>query len=158
MPLISPIKTAGISTVVLWVCMMITSGIFVFFFHQLTDNQETTISGVSWVLNWIYWLLGTCLLWVFVSSVCHFIRKGPTEKKKVGYSFISVCIFLSLLGGSYLSGSGTPLEISGYEGNENTYQWLKVIDMWLYSIYILLILTFSAVIVGIVWSYIKKSG
>jgi hypothetical protein len=57
---------------------------------------------------------------------------------------------------TYTVGDGNPLSIAGYEGNENTYIWLKLTDMWIYSIYILLALALIALLGGILWSYFKK--
>jgi len=45
-------------------------------------------------------------------------------------------------------GSGTPMNIPGYEGTDNVYFWLKLTDMFLYSIYILLFVTVVAIIVS----------
>ncbi len=49
-------------------------------------------------------------------------------------------------------GDGTPMQIPGYSGTDNVPFWLKLTDMFLYSIYILLFVT----IVAIIASGIKK--
>ena len=49
-------------------------------------------------------------------------------------------------------GDGTPMQIPGYSGTDNVPFWLKITDMFLYSIYILLFVT----IVAIIASGIKK--
>ena len=53
---------------------------------------------------------------------------------------------------AWAMGDGTPMQIPGYSGTDNVPFWLKVTDMFLYSIYILLFVT----VVAIIASGIKK--
>ena len=55
-------------------------------------------------------------------------------------------------GVAWAMGDGTPMNIPGYDGSDNVPFWLKITDMFLYSIYILLFVT----IVAIIASGIKK--
>jgi hypothetical protein len=49
-------------------------------------------------------------------------------------------------------GSDEPLTIPGYSGTDNVPFWLKITDMFLYSIYIL----FAGTVLAIIFSSIKK--
>ena len=71
--------------------------------------------------------------------------------------FIGIGFLLLLLAGAYVLGSGRPLPMPNYSGDANTFVWLKVIDMWLYTIYILLGLVIVALVGGIIWNYFKKN-
>ena len=73
------------------------------------------------------------------------------------YTLIGVGILIVILACTFLLGNGHPLPIPGYEGDANTTVWLKVIDMWLYTIYILLGLVIMVLVGGIIWSYFKKN-
>ena len=53
---------------------------------------------------------------------------------------------------SWTMGSEEPLVIPGYSGTENVPFWLKLTDMFLYSIYIL----FAGTVLAIIFSSIKK--
>ena len=152
------LKNSKISSIVLWICMIVTFGIFVVFYFKLAKtselfNQEETSS----ILIWFYILFAIAIFSVFVFSVFHFIKKWKAGKRNVFYPAIWISIVGILLVVSYCLGSGTPLEISGYAGKENTSFWLKITDMWIYCIGILLVFSFLIMIIGIIWSYLKKS-
>jgi hypothetical protein len=85
------------------------------------------------------------------------MKRRNTGKISLLRPLIGAGILAVLLLCTYWAGNGNPLPISGYEGDENTSFWLKLADMWLYSIYILLGLVVLTLIGGIIWSYIKKS-
>ena len=146
-----------ISTGVLWLCTLITLVLFVRFysvyFAQTLDAESTEISGF---IDWLFLLFiitgCTCLIFSFF----YFIRRWNENPKKTG-RFVAIVFawgFLLLI--TWVSGNGNPLPIIGYKGKENTYLWLKLTDMWLYSIYILSGLGFLALFGGIIWSYFKK--
>ena len=84
------------------------------------------------------------------------------------YALLAVAVIATLVGvlfqfGSALKdnpvvviawtmGSDEPLTIPGYSGTDNVPFWLKITDMFLYSIYIL----FAGTVLAIIFSSIKK--
>jgi hypothetical protein len=58
-----------------------------------------------------------------------------------------------LLGVTYTIGDGTPLNMIGYDGTENVPFWLKITDMFLYTIYFMIALM---LVLMLVFSIRKK--
>lgn len=143
--------------IVLWVCMIISFGMFaVFYYKTVIHSQDVNAAETSWMLNWVYILFAVCLVFVCFFSFCRFIRLWKTNRKLLLYSLV-IFVFLGLLlGGSYMLGNGDHLNVLGYEGVENTFYWLKIIDMWIYSISFLLVVTLVVIIIGIIQSSINK--
>jgi len=146
-----------ISTGVLWLCTLITLVLAIWFysvyFMQTSDAETSEISAL------LYWLLILFIITVctgLIFSCFYFIRQWDENPKKIGRSIAVTFIYGLLLFVAWLLGSGKPLPLIGYKGGENTYGWLKITDMWLYSIYILLALGLLALFGGIIWSYFKK--
>ena len=73
------------------------------------------------------------------------IKDNPASAIK---SLLGLVLLVVVLIIAWAMGSGTPMNIPGYEGTDNVYFWLKLTDMFLYSIYILLFVTVVAIIVS----------
>ena len=146
-----------IPALVLWICMSITLILSVLFYIAHINHPEDTDSAPTVaLLNWLYVLLFLTLFAALLFAVFYFLRQWKMYPKKV-LQFVTGIIAIGLmLLLTFLCGSGKPLSLVGYKGNENSYSWLKITDMWLYSIYILLALGFFALLAGILWSYFKK--
>ena len=61
------------------------------------------------------------------------------------YALFGIAIAATILGAIFQFG---PMQIQGYSGTDNVPFWLKITDMFLYSIYILLFVTVVAIIVS----------
>ena len=153
------LKNEKISTYVLWSCMTISIVVFLFaLWNNIINPSIEGISASSGILiQWTYILLGIA----FVVS-CFFTCKRIIDilLKQSKYALkillpIIVLVFLLLI--TYIFGSGASLNMPQYDGIENTYFWLKVADMCLYSIYFLIGLTVLVITGGIIWSYIIKN-
>ena len=148
-----------ISTLVLWTCMIITLGVFAYFYWGTSIDSEELDTAIetSFVLNWMYIILALGILATCVFSLVQFFTQWKDNPKSIISPLVWLGVLTVLFVGSYFLGDGTPLSISGYEGDENTYTWLKLTDMWIYSLYVLISLTIVALLVGIIGSYIKKT-
>jgi len=148
-----------ISTLVLWTCMIITLGVFAFFYWGASAHKDELDTAIetSFALNWMYGILALSIVVVCSFSFIRFFIRWKDNPKSIISSLIWMGVLTVLFLGTYLLGDGTPLAISGYEGDENTYTWLKLTDMWIYVIYVLIGLTIIALLTGIVGSYIKKT-
>jgi hypothetical protein len=147
-----------LSTIVLWFCMLITTGIFVFFYIEtINDPDKFETIGSGFILNWLYIIFILSLSVACIFSFIRFFIKWKKNPKSFLQSLIMGGILILLLICTYVVGNGEPLPIAGYEGVENTSFWLKLTDMWLYTLYVLLALTIIALWGGIVWSYFKRT-
>jgi len=146
-----------ISSGVFLACMFVTIILFLRFFYvsftRFVDEDSTEISAL---LYWIFFLLIITFSTGIVFSFYYYIRQWKEKPGKVRYVIAIVVAWGLLLLITWLLGNGNPLPLPGYKGTENTYLWLKLTDMWLYSIYILLGVGFFALVGGIIWSYFKK--
>ena len=153
-----PLALNKISTVALWLCMLITLvlsiGFFWVYFTQQTIGRES--AEVSALLSWLFSLLILTVSTGLIFSLFSFIRQWKDNPQKVKRSLIIMFVWGFLLLIAWMLGNGNPLPLIGYKGNENTYFWLKLTDMWLYSIYILMGIAFISLFGGIIWSYFKK--
>jgi len=142
---------------ILVICILITIIIYVrFFYVSYTQSVEAESTEISTLFFWIFFLLVITFCVSLAFSFFYYIRHWKENPEKAG-RFIAVIITCGLLLSiTWLFGDGNPLPLAGYKGSENTYLWLKLTDMWLYSIYTLLSLGFVALVGGIIWSYFKK--
>ncbi|MDL2247882.1 hypothetical protein LJC05_04045 [Bacteroides sp. OttesenSCG-928-J23] len=104
------------------------------------------------LLMLIYGLFGITVLATIVAFLFQFgaaLKDNPVAALK---SLIGVILLIALLVVTWTIGSDEPLVIVGYEGTDNVPFWLKLTDMFLYSIYFL----FAATVVAMIFSSIKK--
>jgi len=146
----SPTK---ISTVALWVCMALTVALaaWFYFFYSLGFSMSDT-PQTSFLISWMYVVAGLTVASIAGFTVFYFIRRP----KKAAKSLLFLLGFFVVLFVAFLLGSSAPLEINGYRGAENTPFFLRLTDMWIYSIAALVLITFLALVAGIFWSYLKK--
>ena len=140
------ISTRKISNSILWICMITAFLIFGFCF----------IGGTDYVGAFLYFLYIMLLLTIVATclfSFFHFIKAWKENPGKAWRKLIYMILFAGLLAVTYLLG-----DQSFIFPKDHTIpvSWLKITDMWLYSIYILLGLVTFALAFGIVWSYWKK--
>jgi hypothetical protein len=148
-----------ISTGVFWLCTLITLVLFICFYRvYFAQTLDVDSPEISVLLSWIFFLLVITFCTGLIFFLFYYIRKWKENPKKARRSIAVVIALQHLLMITWMCGSGNPLPLIGYKGSENTYVWLKLTDMWLYSIYILLGLGFLALFGGIVWSYFKKGS
>jgi heme/copper-type cytochrome/quinol oxidase subunit 2 len=147
-----------VPNVVLWFCTLITLGLSVWFYCvHINQPEDADSPEVSALLYWIFFLFTITVFTGLIFSIVYYVRRWKENPKKVLRTvlYAVACGLLLLI--TWVSGSGNPLPLAGYKGNDNTYFWLKITDMWLYSIYVLLGVCLLALIGGIIWSYFKKA-
>jgi membrane protease YdiL (CAAX protease family) len=138
--------------------MIITMGIFVFFYSEtIKDPDNESLNGIEIILYWLYTLFTVSLLTTLFFSFLPIFFKRKKNAQPIRFSLTGIGILAVLLAGAYLLGNGDPLSIPGYDGNENTFFWMKLTDMWLYTIYLLIGLVIIILFGGIIWSNIKKN-
>jgi NADH:ubiquinone oxidoreductase subunit 6 (subunit J) len=98
------------------------------------------------VLYWAYALLAITIVVLLVFALADFLKKLKETPRKALSGFLVLLAMAALFIITFVMGDGTLLNIPGYDGADNQPQTLKLTDMWLYSAYIMLILSFLAII------------
>ena len=133
--------------------ILIVMGIFFFGGDATGDAVIPGVDPEMWqpaqtdaLLYLMYVLFGLAIAATVIAAVFQF---GAALKDNPANAIKSL---LGLVLLAWAMGDGTPMQIPGYSGTDNVPFWLKVTDMFLYSIYILLFVT----VVAIIASGIKK--
>ena len=118
---------------------------------ECTEQKESGVAGMSRYTALLP-LFGIAIAATVVAAVFQFgaaLKDNPANAVK---SLLGLVLMVVILFVTWAIGDGTPMNIRGYEGADNVTFWLKITDMFLYTIYILLFVT----IVAIIASGIKK--
>ena len=105
------------------------------------DNPANTDA----LLYLMYGLFGIAVVATVVAAIFQF---GSALKDNPKGLILLVLVLVV----AWSMGSGETLTIQGYEGTDNVPFWLKLTDMFLYSIYFLMLVT----VLAIIGSSIKK--
>ena len=153
-------KTYMISYYVLYVLFAITIVVLALFYfggQAETPFVETTeaISQPAYtdtLLYQMYAMIGLAVVVTIVAFVQQFASAFKDSPKMALKSLTGGLLLALVLIVSWAVGSTETLYIPGYEGTDNVPFWLKLTDMFIYSIYFLL----SIAIIAIIVSSIKK--
>jgi len=105
------------------------------------------------LLYLMYGLLGLTIAITVVAFVAQFgaaLKDNPMAALK---SLLGVVLLVVVMIVAWSMGSEEALTMPGYDGNENVPFWLKITDMFLYTLYFLI----AACIVAMIGSSIKKA-
>lgn len=150
--------TYKVSYYVLYVLFAITLIVLGLFFFGGDAQGDAVLMGVDpamWqpaqtdsLLYLMYGLFGLAVLATVLAFLFQFgaaLKDNPGNALK---SLLGFVFLIALLVIAWAMGSGEPLVIPGYDGTDNVPFWLKLTDMFLYTIYILLGLTILAMLFG----------
>lgn len=93
----------------------------------------------------MYALLGLTIAATVIAFLAQFIASLKENPVKAIKSLAGVVFLVIVLIVSWVLGSDTPLVLPGYEGTDNVPFWLKLTDMFIYSIYFLLFVTIASI-------------
>jgi len=105
------------------------------------------------LLYLMYGLLGLTVAVTVIAFIAQFgaaLKDNPMAAVK---SLLGVVLLVVVMIVAWSMGSEEPLVMSGYDGTENVPFWLKITDMFLYTLYFLI----AACIVAMLGSSIKKA-
>jgi hypothetical protein len=108
------------------------------------------------LLVWIYILLAICAASMLLFGITQFFNKLKTNPKS---SLLTLGIFIGfglLLFLTYTLGDDTPFPMSSINADTRQFNvefWLRMIDMWIFSVYILIGISICVILLG----SIKKS-
>lgn len=147
-----------VSYYVLYALLAIILVVLGLFFFGGDAQGEAVLMGVDpemWqpahtdsLLYLVYALLGVAIVATAVGFLFQFgtaLKDNPVAALKSLLGFVLVVVVLVV---AWSMGSDQPLNIPGYDGADNVPFWLKVTDMFLYTIYFLLGATLVAMILG----------
>ncbi len=104
------------------------------------------------LLYLMYGLMGLGIAVTLIAVIFQFaaaLKDSPAAAVK---SLAGVVLLVVILVAAWSMGSDQALVLPGYDGDENVPFWLKLTDMFLYTIYIL----FAGTILAMIFSSVKK--
>ena len=138
---------------VMFAAILVVLGLFYFGGDAQGDAVLMSVDSEMWqpaqtdaLLFLMYGLFGIA---AFLFQFGTALKDNPGNALK---SLIGVIVLVAVVVIAWAMGSDEPLNIPGYDGTDNVPFWLKITDMFLYSIYIL----FGATVLAIIFSSIKK--
>lgn len=114
--------------------------------HELVAGDMSQPKFTDVVLYWMYALLAITVVVLIGFAIVGFIRGLKENPKKALGGLVALLALVALLVITYIMGDGTLLNIPGYTGADNVPPMLKLTDMWLYSMYFMLVVTLLAMI------------
>ena len=146
-------KIRKVSSTTLLVLLALSVLIFVLFFAGGSEldakgNKDYAFTGI--LLYWTYFLfIVTVLATLFFAGRSHRLTNKTKDVVARKSNLISVVVLVVSLLLGYAIGSGEAIKgLNEASQAYNTSGWLKVTDMWLYSTYVLFVVTLGAVIWG----------
>ena len=163
------IKTEKISSWTLWGCMAVIAVVFILFFAVGFDNAEYTESGTytaplfTEALMWLMYIMTAVAAVLCVWAGYRGIMASRGGKKGENLSgvpggIVSTCavgaLVVSLIIGVLL-GIGEKAYVA-MDGTTTSAGWVQIVDMFIFSIYILSALTAIGVIVNMLGVFKKN--
>ncbi|MDR3127650.1 MAG: hypothetical protein LBU08_04210 [Tannerellaceae bacterium] len=150
-------KIRKISSWTLLISAIVSAVVFIVF---AVGGNDEPYKGELWnphytglLLNWIYLLFGLTIASLLVFAVGQFVSQFKHDSKKALIGLGVLIVFAVLFIATYAIGSSDALPIINADSaKHNVPFWLKVADMWIYSIYVLMVL----VVLGVLWSSVKR--
>ena len=115
------------------------------------DPEMWETANTDALLYLMYGLFAVAVIATIVAAIFQFgsaLKDNPVSAIK---SLIGLILLVLVMVVSWAMGSEETLRMPGYDGTENVPFWLKLTDMFLYSIYFLLGATVVAIILSSIW-------
>lgn len=139
------VKIQKISGTVLYVILAITLVILgLFYFGGEDTNRIVSDAEMSQpaytdpLIYWIYVLMGVTICVTVVAAILKLISNFMDSPKEAIKSLVGIIALVVLLFVAWSMGSGEALVLPGYDGTDNVPFWLKLTDMFLYTIYFMM--------------------
>ncbi|MEG1544614.1 MAG: hypothetical protein RR382_08855 [Tannerellaceae bacterium] len=129
-----------------------------FYFGGIVDPAAEMKEPVytDLLINWMYLLFAGTVVSAVVFALWQMGIMLKEDPKGAIMSVVTIALFAAMFIGTYAIGNGAPLQMIGYEGSHNVAFWLKLTDMWIYSMYILIALLILAAAWGSVKNVLNK--
>ena len=135
------------SGAVLWVLLGVTAVVLALFFlggetppgeRLVADLTKDEPLHTDALLVWMYVLLGVAVAATLGTMAHRFLRRWAASPREALRPLAGAGLLTLVLGMAWLCGSDRPLDMPGYDGGGNTPFWLRLADMFLYTVYVLL--------------------
>ena len=153
-------KIRKISSWILWAVAAISIAVFALFYSGgVVDPNADKVEPVytSQLLYWGYTILALSIFSLIGFGLFQFVTSLMTTPKKALSGLSVIVVFAALLGISYAMGNDTPLPgINTDSAQYNVPTWLKITDMWLYTMYTLGVLCILTTLGGSLFKIFNK--
>jgi hypothetical protein len=145
-------KIRKISSWTLLICSVITIVVLAMFFlggsvDPSAEMVEPIYTGL--LLNWMYALAAITTVSTLIFAIWQFAGLLKIKPKSALLGLGAIILFVVMLLVCYSIGDPTPLPVLSADAQKHNVDfWLKITDMWIYSIYILTALTIIAILAG----------
>lgn len=133
-----------ITSIVMYVLLAIDAVLIILGFINKDNAPLEDGSFVDIAIIWTIVIAGIGILCALVSEAAN----AASDPKSLVKGAIAIVGVVVILGVFWALGDDTPLQLVGYEGDENQGAWLKVSDMGIFTVY----LTLAAGVISIVVS------
>ena len=124
--------------------ILIVMGIF--FFGGETPLDQRLVADTAMeepaqtdaLIYWMYILFGIAVIITIAAAIYQFVTGFIDSPMTAIKSLLGLILIIVVLVISWAMGSDQPLVMPGYDGAENVPFWLKLTDMFLYTIYIMM--------------------
>ncbi|MDR1122388.1 MAG: hypothetical protein LBM08_15950 [Dysgonamonadaceae bacterium] len=153
-------KIRRLSSWTLWTVALISLVVLGFFYlGGVVDPNAEQLAPVNTdlLLYWCYIIFIITIIALVILGLFQFVSSVRTKPKSALASLGVLILFAALLGLTYSMGDATALPgINEDSAQFNTPFWLKVSDMWIFSMFILLAICILALIGGSVIKVFRK--
>ena len=141
------VRIQKVSGTVLYVMLAITLVILgMFFFGGETPLDQRLVADTAMeepaqtdaLIYWMYILFGIAVIITIAAAIYQFVTGFIDSPMTAIKSLLGVNLIIVVFVISWAMGSDQPLVMPGYDGAENVPFWLKLTDMFLYTIYIMM--------------------
>ena len=144
-------RTSQIVFLIAVAISLVVMGLFAFG-GQVEDGQKLIPDmsqpiHLDLLLYWTYALVAIAVAVVLFFIIVGFVKGLRDNPKKAILGLLAFVALVAMCLITFSLGSGEPLDILGYTGPHNVYFWLKFVDMWIYSIYIMVAVVILAIII-----------
>ena len=111
--------------------------------------QPAQTESLLYLMYGLFALAVVAMVAAFILQFGSALKDNPVKALK---SLVGVILLVIVMIIAWSMGNGEPMVIPGYSGTENVPFWLKLTDMFLYTIYFLL----GATVLAMLFSSVKK--
>lgn len=145
-------KTSSLAFLIAIIITLLVLGLFLFG-GQVAPEQKLVPDMsqpifTDMLLYWAYALLVITIVALIVFAIFGFLHTLKVNPKGAMRGLLVLVAMVVILGISYSLGSGEILNIPGYDGGDNNPGTLRVVDMWLFTTYFMLLITVGAVLIS----------
>lgn len=128
---------------ILWALLLITIVVFAVFFlggetpveqRLVADTSISEPAQTDVLMYWVYTLVFATIIVTLLAAVIQLGASFKDSPKAAFQSLLGFILLIVLMVVTYSMGSNEPLQLVGYTGTDNQAPWLKIGDMFIFTI------------------------